>query len=286
MVIRVDHAHKRPLQTPHGRLAALEQVVCDFFSHLETVPGTALGPDLRLAVAQCARDALSCKQQEECAESQQICYAKNANLYEIFSHVKHDKPIAVSSTVNEKVACTVTSIVYAIVNHQAKLNRQWYENCLKEIKSCGLIDASKYSNQNVAVTLACYSALSEIILLTAMSHGIHVLYLALDKELPKLPTKAALGPSYIDFSLLLHRWHHDPDNITSSLYYLCPDVNKKSPEFLKLSEDTRAHLPKILSTMVPWAGMFFAPQDIVMYMQRFLDAVYLETKVRWLVFFQ
>jgi hypothetical protein len=268
----------KPLQTAQGRLAALEQVASDFSSHLETVPGTVLGPDLRLAVAQCARDALSC---QECAESQQVCYSKNASLYEIYSLMKHDKPISAFSSVNQKVASTVTSIVHTVVNHQANLNRQWYEDCLKEIKTCGLIDASRYySNQDLAVTLACYSALSEIILLTAMSHGIHMLYLALDKELPKLPTKAVPSePSYIDFSLLLHRWHHDPDKITSSLYYLWRDVNTKSPEFLKLSVYTREHLPKVLSSMLPCVGVLFAPEDIVMYQERFMNVTYLEPNV-------
>jgi hypothetical protein len=256
MVIKNDQP---TLQTAQGRLAVLERVASDFSRHLETVQGAVLGPDLRLAVAQCARDALSYKKDDKGADEsssqrqEQVCYSKNANLYEIFSQMKHEKPIAVSSSVSQNVASTVTCIVYAIVNHQDKLNRQWYENCLEEIKTCGLIDASKYSasKRDVAVHLACYSALSEIILLTAMSHGFHVLYLALDKAPPKLPANAAAmapGPSYVDFSLLLRRWRHDPDKTTASLYYLWPDVNKTSPEFLKLTEGTRAHLPTILAS--------------------------------------
>jgi hypothetical protein len=274
--MKVPMVGKKLIQTAQNRLAALEQVADDFSRHLETIPGTALGPDLRLAIAQCARDALSC---QECAISQQVCNPKNANLYEIYSLMKHDKPIPVSSSVDQKVAATVTSIVHGIVNHQSKLNHQWYESCVKEIKACGLIDATRYSNADMAVTLACYSALSEIILLTAMSHSIQVLYLALDKELPKLPTKAAPGPSYIDFSLLLHRWHHDPDKMSSSLYYLWPDVNTKSPEFLKLSQSTRESLPKILSPMAPIAGVYFAPEDVIMCEQRFLKVLYLGTNV-------
>ena len=248
---------KEQVQTADGRLAMLEGLVADLNQHLETVPGAVLPPELRLAVARCARDALFC---QACAGMQGTCFPKFLRFYDILKETKFDKPIQATASFNDKTAAIVTLIVHAVVQFQGKLNSDWYTDCLQAIKESGLVDASKYDDgekKEEAIELACYSAISEIIILTAMSHGIHMLYQAIDKPVPKLTSKAAAnGPTYLDLTKVLKRWHQDPKTVCAAPYYTKKDLNVKSDEFqTKLQEDTQKFMPDNLKVPLPVVGL-------------------------------
>ena len=136
---------KPPIQTAETRLTELENVAHKLNHHLETVPGAVLGPELRLAVAQCARDGLFDK---ACAEAQGVCYPKYVRFFDVMYERKYDKPIVASPpSISESTAVCVTAIVHAVVNFQSKLTRDWYDDAVKAIEMCeGLVDKSRYQS--------------------------------------------------------------------------------------------------------------------------------------------
>lgn len=259
-----------PLQTAEGRLEALRQVAVDFSTHLETVPGAYLPPDLRLGVATCARNALTCK---ACAELQQSCLPKSVSFYLACSNVNHDKGISFKS--NNKVASCLTSIVHALVNQQPKLNQAWFDDAIQAIKESGLVSENIFTNEE-GVELACYSAFAEIVALASVSSGLYEAFVALNQATPLLPTKAAPGPTNIDFSSLLKRVRRD-ENLVAMPYFMISDVDTSSSEWMKLRESTREKLqgPTMLNDKSPMVGLCMAPEDLFMF-DHFMSVAYMK----------
>jgi len=260
---------KPTFQTAEGRLRALREAAKEFSEHLEQVPGAVLRPEVRLAVARSTRDALFCK---GCSDAQKVCIPKSKSSFDACAELKHDHQIPHELS---QVSSCLTRLVHSIVNHQASLDKEWYEKTVQEIKACGLIDEDGHCRGNQdAIDMACYACMAEIITLVATSHGIYATFLALNQDIPPLPDKAAaVGPSNIYFPSLLKQIRRD-ESICVAPYFLWKDVNTASPEWNKLRDSTKAILPKLLVMQGPLVGLFMALEDFVMY-ERFIETAYM-----------
>lgn len=258
----------KPIQTAEGRLEILRQAARDFSKHLETVPGAALPPTLRLQVASCARNALSCK---ACAELQQTCLPKSESLYSTCSGASHGPQI--TGEKNEAIVSCVTSIIHAVVNQQSKLNEVWFADSIKAIKESGLIPEGLHNEEGM--DLAYYSAFAEIVALSSMSVGFQQAFTTLEESVPPLPTKAAPGPLNVNFSSMLKRVRRD-ESIVAMPYYLSSDIDKTSIEWKKLREVTRNKISFQLNPMSPAIGLCMAPEDLMTF-DRYMGAAYMKS---------
>lgn len=199
--------------TPESRLSDLRQIAIDFSNHLKTSPGTILTPNQRLGVAICARDALlQCK---GCIQSLNdgVCPFR---LFSYCAEIKHEPnfPVRGSSddSNEEDIDACLVNIIHTVILHQSKLDTRWYEDCISALQSCGILKNYTEYNQCAddanELELASQALFCEIILLIAMSHGIHSTFLTLGIDVPPLPTwddmKNSPSPLDIRFSSLLH----------------------------------------------------------------------------------
>ena len=304
---------KKQIQTVKGRIDGIYQVSKNFEKHLiEPRRGATLRPSYRYAVAQCARDAIYCL---GCTSLQQVCLrsgtsstksktkpagvAATSGFASICHNTKHDDPIKLekhrsssSSSSTTAIESLLTSTIHAIVNHQVKLDKAWFDDTVSSIKKSGLIKTEMYAKDMDAnyLNLIASSCLTEIITISAMSHGIHVALLLLDK----IDNDATAGditflsnqqitiaedddhPSYLDLTKLLRQVRYD-DKITASPYYTSKDILKSdgNSEWTKLSDFTKNQLPKMTDPMGPSTGIFIAPEDWCFFGRQCVSKLYL-----------
>lgn len=246
--------------TPNSRLLDLRKAAADFSNHLTTSSGMILTADLRLGVAIYARNAL----------------IKSSNKSDFPMRSQSNKAIG-SNDVENLVDTCLISIIDPIINHQSKLDAKWYQECNNSIRACGFLNNYTKCNQCADDTneleLASHAAFCEIILLAAISHGIHTTFLSLGQNVPPLPTFEEMQggePLNIRFSSLLHRVRRDDSISEVSPYFLKRDLNKNSVEYPKLKDI----LDDLYYGPTPWQCSVFSPYDTVMAI-RYLDVFYL-----------
>jgi len=209
---------------------------------------------------------------------------------------------------DEGIAACLLNITYTFIYHQNKIDANYYEDAIAALKVSGIL--SNYAralgdNETVAAAangsynnkdreneldIASRAVYCEIILVAALSHCIHMTFLALGMNVPELPTwedaKDAPGPSNIRFSSLLKRIRKGDEmktKIVSSFtpYFTKSDLNKDSPEYLKIGEDVWKELNH--GIMCPFMSTKFALQDFHLF-DRILGMMYLTTEdffLRW-----
>lgn len=277
--------------TPERRIQHLQQLAAGFSTYLKTTPGTILTPELRLGVAICARDALlKCKSGCHRELKQEVCLRPGTSFYAYCRDMQHEPPFPTppkSSHRKSAIDYCLLNIVHAVICHQNRLDEIWYKDALAALKSCGILD--EYANQLKCVDvedemhLASHAAFCEIVLLAAVSHGLHSTFLSLgsllvhdDMIVPSsLPSweemEGAPEPSNIQFSSLLHRVRSKGPFDSHAPCFYRSDLNKHSPEYAKVEKEVWEKIP---NRPTPDICTSFSPRDNVMFMQ-FLGAMYL-----------
>mmetsp|Transcript_8932 Transcript_8932/g.15802 ORF Transcript_8932/g.15802 Transcript_8932/m.15802 type:complete len:328 (-) Transcript_8932:593-1576(-) len=277
---------KTSIMTVECRLQALRQIADDFSTHLMSVPGTILPPSLRLGVAICARDALT-KCQTGCnpALIQKVCLRPGASFYDFSAKMQHEPafPASDHGKLDTDIAACLLSITHTFICHQNQIDAICYDDAVSTLQSCGIL--SDYAqtlngtNNEKELEFASRVVYCEIILVAAISHCIHISFLALGMDVPALPTwgdmKDAPNPSNIRFSSLLKRIRKgDSSKVVASFapYFAKTDLNIDSPEYSKIGEDVWKEFDHML--MLPWSCTKFALQDFVVF-NRVKTAMYL-----------
>ncbi len=296
-------------QTADGRLQMLTDAAKQFSIHLENVPGAVLTPAQRLFVVHEARTALFCT---GCVAHQNttdgVCFIPPvSDVYKtLVSNIRHDestknndgdheKDFYVQNLINETVSSNgcgernehgdelklvgcLRGIVHSIVNFQSFLNVGWYRDAVQALKCSGIISELKLNPNDThkiddEMKLApLYSALTEIIVLTAVSYALHVVFLALDcnepsSSSPPLPKICANGPSKLDFSSFLKgpTIPFDDKILEAAPLLTWKDINTTSKEINLLRDSTVNQLRAILDPMSPSCAIGMAPEDLIMF---------------------
>jgi hypothetical protein len=188
-------------------------------SHLARTDGVNLPPDLRWAIAKCAKEALL--ESQGCDTlPQDTCLRPNARVFEVLADLNGNNSTsspkssggggfpACVATKHDKsavVANTLLNLVRAINNHQHLLNEVWYQDTIEALSTCGLLEtivvtnwAKKDPKQEEEKAqeddedlkkdeYRVYAVLSEIVLLVVMTHCIHAAFVLMDDPMPEFP---------------------------------------------------------------------------------------------------
>mmetsp|Transcript_1975 Transcript_1975/g.2464 ORF Transcript_1975/g.2464 Transcript_1975/m.2464 type:complete len:288 (-) Transcript_1975:524-1387(-) len=245
--------------TPEERIETFAVAYNAFVEHLHTVAGVRFSQDIRFEIVKCAHHALNCN---ECSEKRD-------------SLVTEYKEWPGFTSISRKAASTLTDIIHAIIWHQDLLNKTWYLDTMNKMKACNLVQAIADEDPG----LSYHAAFCEILVLSSVSHGFHILYLSLDLDHPPLPStqdlKKVLPPSQIKFKSLLNKVHNN-DKFGHSPYFLWRDVNRSSSAYKKLSPSVRNLFPKYFSKPFgPFTCVGFALDDTVFLLNTFVSAFYM-----------
>ena len=292
---------EEPGQTAEERIHDLHAFAESFNTHLCTVSGTILPSNIRLGVALCARDALlKCKHcHENVAErrSTMVCPMPNARFYNIYASQKHKPGFPTEGESGSKLSkevekCLVT-IVHTLICHQERIDQLFYEDAVAALISCGILDQYDKSFEGECgrpmtkedADLAARALYCEIILLSSISHALHVLFLSLgnDVNVPALPSwheiKGAPPPSNIRYRLLLKGIQYNQE-FAFSPFFVSSDIIRDGSECKKIPAETWAKLPYSPS---PYRCTILAIEDFIFF-QSFHAALYLPAKemlLRW-----
>jgi hypothetical protein len=276
--------------TTEDRIANLQKAAQNFSLHLKSSPGTILTPTQRLSIAISSRSAHANCTGCHSAILEGAC---PLNLYSYCKEINHTSPSfpapASNNDEEDKIHTCLTTIIHSLVCFQSKINDTWYKDCIDALTSCGILSDYLQDVQcqnNEELKLAAHAAFCEIVVLTAWSIGICSTFLALDlvDTMPGLPSweevRYAPKPMHIDFSSLLYKVRWD-ESVAVSPYFLKGDINKTSPEYKKVGEETWS---QVMCGSIPWACVVFVPRDLVPFLQSWMNLEYLtpgETLLTW-----
>ena len=267
--------------TTDNRISNLQKQAAAFATYLKTTPGIILTPQLRLGIAIYARDALlKCKDEDTCPIS----------LYSYIAEInKPTFPVPpTNDDVDENIKACLMNIIHAMINWQGKLDKKWYADCIDVLLSCGILDDyiehNDCGDDKEELELASHVLLSEIIILTSVSHGIHTTFLALGIDVPPLPTwediTDAPEPLNIRYSSLLHRVRRNKESISEvSPYFTKRDLNRSSSEYHGLKKV----IEQMTFAPLPYICVQFAFHDSIM-LDKMLSTFYLspvEMALHW-----
>lgn len=272
------------VQTAEGRINDLRALAQDFNTHLMTVPGSILPPNLRLGVAICARDALlkckTCHEDVIDRRSSMACPLPNARFYSIFDGWRHEPGFPTDGNNDNEINLSVntekclTTIIHTLICHQDRIDQLFYEDAVAALMSCGILD--EYADSFKADTgrpmekedaeLAARAVYCEIIVLAAISQALHLTFLSLgDGEVPALPSwdkmKGAPQPSNIRYRDLLKQVRYDKA-FAFSPFFVSSDIIRDSSEYSKIRAGTWTKLPYV---PLPYRCAIFAIEDFVFF---------------------
>ena len=278
--------------TPGDRADDMRRAAAAFSAHLASSPGAVLSPRLRLGVAVRARDALLKFEGDDGDACPLGLYSYVAGTVRapFPAPDKEDEADGMESSSAEEEACLAT-IVHSLINFQSKVNARWYADAIDAIRTCGVLSAyagtHSCADDEGEMDLAGRAAFVEIVLLTAVSHGIHAAFLALGEDVPPLPTwedvKDAPGPMNLRYNKLLRRVRRDED-VAAAPFFLGRDVDRSSPECSKVDASIWTGMNFDATTDLPWVCAGFSPHDADFLIRQFLAVYYLSTgemMLRW-----
>ena len=246
------------------RIGALEESANKFKDHLIDVPGVALSARLRLAVARCAQDGLKCK---ACIDSlpKDVCLKPGTRMFERISSIQHSCPAL--DVENDKAEKFILTTVHSVVNHQGRLDKQWYDDCISAIQEARIVPDS-VEGQEKRLYLA-YSAFAEIMLITTMAHCIAFTFLIMGSPIPRLPSSEELkqgkanqeGPKLLDWTSMLKKAPQRHLSTCHAYYFSLSDLIKTSPEYKRISESGRKAMAVYGDPYHPILCAIFAPED-------------------------
>jgi hypothetical protein len=270
------------------RLALLTVFVDRYQTSLATEGGSVLSARVRLAIAHAARQALLSSSSSSCEEE---CHSKlllsgrdaclragtTNNIHQLLSGQERYHSVApelAQALTNDNDALIVTGLIHAILNHQSRLDKTWYEATMQDLDQTTIIppaitgDARQFFLQ----TLFC-----ELVLVTTMAHSMHCLYLAIGQDPPALPElrpqeeggrQQAEEPYWFDWTRALTS--SNAAAASAGLYY---DGKAWAPYLPRFAVDTRslefAKIPGMaqdsLATFFRWRGLAPVPYVAMTY---------------------
>ena len=293
-LFRKSSAEEPAGQTAEERTHELHAFAESFNTHLRTVPGSILPSSIRLGVALCTRDALlKCKHCHENVterRSTMACPMPNARFYKIYVGQKHEPGFptngASSSKLSKDVEKCLVTIVHTLICHQDRIDKLFYEDAVAALMSCGILD--KYAKSFEAESgrpmaeedaeLAARALYCEIILLSSISHALHLLFLSLgDGDVPALPTwdeiKCAPPPSNIRYRQLLKQVRYNQE-FAFAPFFVSSDLIRDGSEYKKIPLET---WNKLSSSPFPYRCTILAIEDFVFFQSAHV-ALYLPVK--------
>ncbi|CAB9499777.1 expressed unknown protein [Seminavis robusta] len=264
-----------PALTAAERLDAIDDFSSQFQHHLMNVRGVALTASLRLAIVNYAREAIFCS---ECSDQlpQSACLKPGTNFFAMIAKIEHNKNASADTEIPDTTAKILRAIVHSIVNHQGRLDATWYDNVIHSIlETKGILpqetdEEEEESNSQQRQYLA-YAAFAEILILTCMSHCLHVAFLVLGRPLPALPSQSELkdglsakqGPTLLDWTSLLKRAPRRNPKICFTPFVYSGDFNKRSPDFRQISKEAWHTMQGMMDRTAPELPLGFAVEDTV-----------------------
>lgn len=251
--------------TPADRIGALEECGVKFKDHLIDVSGIALTAELRLAVATCARDAIHCK---ACMDSlpKDVCLRPGTRVFERIYNVEHTVP-QLEGIANPEVEKVIVSIVHAVINHQGRLDKQWYDDCLEAVRLAGVVQGTGLEEKKNRYLE--YSVFAEILCVATISHCVNLAFLVMGQPVPRLPTMKEImegrahrdGPLLLDWSALLSNPPKRDPSSAFAHHFPFADINKGHAEFQRISKQAQKAMETCLDPMHPCLFSGFAPED-------------------------
>ena len=259
------------------RLSAIQNLATRFYDHLQTSSGVALKADLRLAIVAEAKYCLDgCN---GCSDlPQTACLRPNANIFKILESLHHGTSDTMKEldTVSDETKTMITGVVHAVINHQSRLDFNWYNRTIESIAEARDILPSDIEGDKR--TYLAVSAFQEIVALSVVANSIRFTELLLDtnlvegasnfENLPTLDTiqrsKAGRSqPLYLDWTDLVKRGKPREDETKCFTPYLYKfDIKKNSPQFMKLSEQAWKEAFDLMFPMTPRFGLTMCGEDL------------------------
>ena len=223
--------------------------------------GAQLNSLQRWSVCAATKDALTCPGCSGLPVG--TCLRPGTNAYQVLDELKHDKPsMSPNITISDDQLKAITTIVHAIVNHQGLIDESWHDSALSAIQSSGIIPDEDSTSSRY------HSALVEIIMLTAITHGYNAALLMMGNsqgfELPPVDGKIlrTVRPPRFDPASLLKQGKllTRDDSIARSPFFIASQVNKRSPSFENLESEDQRLLLLMANAMLPYVCCPLAPQ--------------------------
>ena len=107
------------------------------------------------------------------------------------------------------------------------------------------------------------SALAEIIAIVTVSHGLHIAFLVLGEDCPKLPDNLSSEkpPLNLNYSSLFKKLPRVEESVAAMPLFKWRDFRQDSPEFKKLSPSSLKSLECFAAEDGPYRGLVTALQD-------------------------
>jgi hypothetical protein len=245
--------------TADQRLINIRAVTDEYFAYLTTTGGVVLTASFRTQVAQWTVDALTC---QGCASlPKEVCLKPTANVYETIQELQHgaddESPI-------------VKHLVHSVVNHQGRLDQDWYQTTLKKLdEDSGLLDSKTYAAGSIEREYLMYCLYAELLCVITTTQWCHMIYVALGETPSKIPpvSKEATAPSFFDWTKALKEGkaaHKDP-TIAWMPCLIKADVDPDNAALRQLieSEETRILYLSTMVKMAPFVCITWSPLDFL-----------------------
>jgi len=287
-----------PPLTADQRAKILEELAAKFNRHLLATPGAVLTPQLRWAVAASARDALlrCCDADHKggCASLPQHTCIRPGTEYQVIADLQHcDFPLPTmksnknggqeivggdsEAAVDEEVAKVLTNLVHTVINHQNRADKNWYEQTMTALDAAGIVPENYAGESRRALSASLYS---EIIVIAAMSHSIHVDFLTMGRDVPPLPSLEEMlnespAPSMLDMTTLLKKGRSIRYDEAQGFapFILYGDLNLSAAYKIfptEMSKDLRSST----DTKSPLMGACFSPHDAALASEMVRESLY------------
>jgi hypothetical protein len=257
------------------RLANIHNVAERFYGHLKTAGGAVLSAEVRYAVVgeaqQCLLGCEGCKKlpQTSCLNPKEKVF----DILEKLDHIAASEPMK-SLQLNENSKMLLVNLTHTVVNHQGRVNQVWYDDVIDKILLADdlLPDQSKSPQQRLWWAHVAYQ---EIASLCIIANSLHIAEKLLSNKglfpFPSLPTnnlwkESEPKPSSLlmDYSSLLKTGdsiRRDTKRGFGPIVYR-KDLNKRSPDFGRLSARSWKTVFEFISPLHPMFGLTLAGEDI------------------------
>lgn len=262
----------RRMPDPRGRsfserLTSVSEVVLEYHRGALQQPGSVLSAKARLGIAYAARHALLNYKEQGSDKIATLSDHMAPELALALEGVDGGAPDAPKN---------ITRFIYAVINQQHLLNKDWYLQTLRHLDETGLIPEKKSGKMRdyFLQTLFC-----EILLVATMSHSIHSLYLGLGQDPPKLPELESASdkkPYWFDWTNAL-KPHKEGLYYSGSWAPYLPRfaIDRKSPEFAKIDAnlDLETFFASVGFFPTPFVAVSYAVADYIWF-RKWFDVVY------------
>lgn len=257
---QIFHIMPSSALTPEGRLQNIVAGCHKFHQYLLDQPGIVLTTELRVSVAQYAREALL--NPVDIGVSKDACLRPGALFDMMANKTEGIKSSCFPTGSDVNVSRAIANMVQCVVNYQVRLDQKWFEKTLKGLKELNVIPESKRAYEDtLSLSLYC-----EVLALTVASHGLHLVLLSQDKPVPPMPNVTQpKEPTYLDVTTLLKPARTLKTDLSASGFvpvFGFSDMNHAKCRKMFTNEQMGS-LRAMLSFTMPWLGLSASPFDAI-----------------------